>query len=302
MKDILALKLYTRVARLGSFSATARECGLTQSQVSRSIADLEAGLGVQLLTRTTRAVVLTEAGAEFLIRVDAVLLALDDAENSVREGGALGGLLRVGMPTAMGIRVLIPRLAAFAGRHPDLKVQFLLEDKWQDMIREAVDVSIRAGVLPDAAGTSRVIGVMPRVVVAAPSYLKHAARLASPADLLGHRIVGSPASAPALAWTFERDGEIIAVDVQPHFSTNDNLGAVVAAAAGLGITSATQWSCQTELNDGSLVRILPAWTLSDIPVHAYFPMGKSTRKAARTFVDFVVETFGTDVPRDPDPH
>jgi molybdenum-dependent DNA-binding transcriptional regulator ModE len=112
MKDIFALKLYTRVARLGSFSAAARECGLSQSQASRIVADLEAELGVRLLSRTTRAVVPTEAGGEFLARIEPVLAALDEAEHSVREGGDLRGLLRMSMPTSFGIRDFIPRLAS----------------------------------------------------------------------------------------------------------------------------------------------------------------------------------------------
>src|SRR6476660_24364 len=103
LKDIFALRLYSRVARLGSFSAAARECGLSQSQASRIIADLEADLGTRLLTRTTRAVVPTEAGSEFLDRIDPILAALDEAEHSVREGGDLRGLVRLSMPTSVGV-------------------------------------------------------------------------------------------------------------------------------------------------------------------------------------------------------
>src|SRR5579859_8270622 len=141
MKDIFALKLYTRVARLGSFSAAARECGLSQSQASRIIADLEGDLGTRLLSRTTRAVVPTEAGAEFLARVEPILAALDEAEQSVREGGELRGLLRMSMPTSFGVRDVIPRLAPFVERHPDLHIHLQLGDRRQDLIRDAVDVA-----------------------------------------------------------------------------------------------------------------------------------------------------------------
>src|ERR1700722_12710664 len=112
VKDIFTLRLYTRVARLGSFSAAARECGLSQSRASRIIADLEGDLGTRLLPRTTRAVVPTEAGAEFLARVEPILAALDEAEQSVREGGELRGLLRISTPSSFGIRDVIPHLAA----------------------------------------------------------------------------------------------------------------------------------------------------------------------------------------------
>ena len=96
MKDISALKLYTRVARLGSFSAAARECGLSQSQASRIIADLETGLGARLLSRSTRAVVPTEAGAEFLARMEPILAALDEAEHSVGDASKCRESLRKG--------------------------------------------------------------------------------------------------------------------------------------------------------------------------------------------------------------
>src|SRR6185503_436692 len=123
IKDNFALRLYSRVARLGSFSAAARECGLSQSQASRIVADLEVELGVRLLSRTTRAVAPTEAGGEFLARIEPILAALDEAEYSVREGGELRGLLRMSMPTSFGIRVVIPRLASFAERRPALHIQ-----------------------------------------------------------------------------------------------------------------------------------------------------------------------------------
>jgi DNA-binding transcriptional LysR family regulator len=171
LKDILTLKLYTRVARLGSFSAAARECGLAQSQVSRMVAELEASLGARLLSRTTRAVVPTEAGLDFLARMEPILAALEDAANSVHETGELRGLLRVAMPATMGMRVIMPRLSAFTERHPQLRIELLLDDTWQDLVRDAIDVGIRVGNLPDASGTRRLIGTMQRVFVAAPAYL-----------------------------------------------------------------------------------------------------------------------------------
>jgi DNA-binding transcriptional LysR family regulator len=130
---------------------------LSQSQASRIVADLEADLGARLLTRSTRAVVPTEAGAEFLARVESILGALDEAEHSVRGGGDLRGLLRISTPTSFGIRTVIPRLAEFTAVHPNLRIHFLLEDRRQDLIREAVDVAIRLGRLVDSSATAKLI-------------------------------------------------------------------------------------------------------------------------------------------------
>ena len=291
MKDVVTFRLYTRVARLGSFSAAARESGLAQSQVSRMIAELEASLGARLLTRTTRAVVPTDAGLEFLARMEPILAAIDDAENSVRETGELRGVLRLAMPSTMAIRVIMPRLSAFTELHPLLKLDIMLDDRWQDMIREAVDVGIRVGNLPDASGTAKLIGTMQRVVVASPAYLERFGTPSVPEDLAAHRVVGGPAGAHVTSWQFTREGQTESIDLESHVSTNDTAGALAAAVAGLGIVSTTSWACQSEIEAGGLVRLLPEWKMSALPVHAYFPMGRTTRLAGRAFVDFIADAL-----------
>ena len=299
IKDNLALRLYTRVERLGSFSAAARECGLSQSQASRIVADLEAELGVRLLSRTTRAVVPTEAGGEFLAQVEPILAALDEAEHSVREGGELRGLLRMSMPTSLGIRDVIPRLASFAERHPHLHIQVQLGDRRQDLVGDAVDVAVRLGRLSDSTATAKLIATIPRVVVASPDYLARHGVPETPDDLVRHRIVGGTAAAGPTAWRFERNGEESAIKLEPHFSTDENEGAIAAATAGFGITSTSGWACRRELEAGALVRLLPVWTLAGIPVHAYFPMGRATRAAARAVIDHLVTTLRRDSSNEP---
>jgi DNA-binding transcriptional LysR family regulator len=294
LKDILTFRLYTRVARLGSFSAAARESGLAQSQVSRMVAELEASLGARLLSRTTRAVVPTEAGLEFLARMEPILAAIEDAENSVRETGELRGVLRVGMPSTLAIRVLIPRLSVFTQRHPMLQIELLLDDKRQDMVREAVDVGIRVGPLPDSAGTARLIGTMCRVIVASSCYLERAGTPGRPEDIPGHRIIRGPAAAHLTSWHFERNGETTSIEVEPHIATNDTEGALAAAIGHLGITSTTSWAARRELESGTLTRLLPDWTMAELPVHAYFPLGRATRMAARSFVDFIAGELGRE--------
>jgi len=291
LTDVVTFKLYTRVARLGSFSAAARECGLAQSQVSRMIAELEARLGARLLSRTTRAVVPTEAGLEFLERMESILAAIEDAENSVRENGELRGILRIAMPATMAIRVVMPCLPLFAERHPLLRIDVMLDDKRQDMVRDAVDVGIRVGNLPDLPGTARLIGTMQRVIAASPAYLERHGTPVVPDDILKHRIVGGPAGAHATSWQFQRDGESTSVDVLAHISSNDTAGALAAAVAGLGIISTTSWACRADVGNGALVQLLGDWKMAELPVHAYFPLGRASRLAARAFVDFIEAEF-----------
>lgn len=185
MKDLVSYRLFTRVARLGSFSA-GREHGLSQSQVSRIVADL----GARLFARSTRAVVPTEAGAKLLASIEPILSAIQEAERNVREGDELRGIVRISMPTSAGVREIIPRLGPFIARNPNLHIRVLLADHWQDLIRENVDVAIRMGTLLDSSATSRQIMTIARFILASPAYLAEAGTPRTPEDLRSHRIIG----------------------------------------------------------------------------------------------------------------
>jgi DNA-binding transcriptional LysR family regulator len=288
--DVFTLTIFSRVARLQSFSAAARELSISQSQASRAVTDLEAEVGALLLARTTRAVVPTEAGVEYLTRVEAILDQLDEAEQSVRQD-ELRGTLRVSMPTSAGVRDIIARLPRFTEHHPGLHLQILLDDRRSDLVRDAVDVAIRVGTLVDSNATALLLTTYPRLIVAAPAYLDKAGVPKKPEDLSGHRIVHGPASAVDNAWTFSRNGRTVDVPVEPNVSFNDNEGAVAGAAAGLGITSIGYWTCRREIGDGTLVQILKDWEMAETRVHAYFPLGRATRTAARAFIDFLSSEF-----------
>ena len=291
MKDLHSLKVFTRVARLGSFSVAARECELSQPQVSRIISELEADLGARLLSRTTRAVKLTDAGAEFLVRIEAVLAALDEAEHGVRGGDSLRGVLRMSAPSSIAVRELIPRLMPFAAMHPDLKIDVRMGDQPQDLVKDAVDVAIRIGNLTDSTATAMLITYIPRVIVASPGYLARHGTPTHPEMLQQHRIVGGPAANVPPAWRFERGGETVAVALEPHFRCSENEGAVAATATGLGITSTTGWACRRELQEGSLIQILDDWKSEEIPLRACLPMGRTTRPAGRAVVDYLIADF-----------
>jgi DNA-binding transcriptional LysR family regulator len=286
-----ALKLFARVARTGSFSRAGRELGLPQPSVSRVIAELERELGAALLTRTTRAVVLTDAGTEYLARIEPILLALEDANQSLRGTPELRGVVRVGLPVSIAIREIIPRLPRFMDKHPALRVELQLTDERQDLLRDGVDVAIRVGELLSSTATSRVVGVIQRVVVASPAYLRRAGTPAVPADLAKHSILAGPPAVIPDAWSFERAGKTVTVQPEARLKSNVNAGAIAAAIAGLGIALTGDWGCRAELASGALVRVLPEWKLAPYRVHALFPAGRAAKAAARCLVDYLVAEF-----------
>ena len=292
MNDRLqALRLFVRVAHTGSFSRASREFGLSQPSTSRIIAELEREIGATLFTRTTRAVKVTEAGAEYLSRVEPLLDSLEAADHAVRGTGELRGLLRVALSSSFGVREVVPRLPEFMQRHPALRVDLVVDDRHQELIAEGVDVALRFGKLADSTATVRRLSATPRILVASPAYLKSAGALKTPDDLPMHSLILGPANTPQTTWTFHRNGKRVAVRVAARLTTSSNETAIAAALAHLGIVSTVVWGCRTELEGGSLVTVLHGWKLDVVELNAVFPAGRGTKPSARAFAEYLAESL-----------
>lgn len=291
MNDRLtALRLFQRVARTGNFSRAAKERGMSQPSASRIIADLERDVGATLFVRTTRAVTLTEAGADYLARIEPVLDALDEADHAARGTGELRGTLRIALGSSFGVREIIPRLPAFMDQHPALRLDILVNDARQDLVAEGVDVALRLGALADSTARARKLASSPRVLVASPAYLAAHGAPETPADLAQHSVIVGPGLGNSVR-TFMRDGRRVSVAVEGRVLVAANEGAIGAAVAGLGITGTSLWGCGAELADGRLVRVLADWDAGVIDFHAVFPGGRIPRPAARAFVDYLAGQF-----------
>lgn len=288
---LFALRLFARVARRGNFSAAAREFGLSQPSASRIVAALEREVGARLLTRTTRAVTLTEAGGEYLARVEAILLALEEADHAVRGAQELRGVVRVAASSSFSVREVIPRLPAFMARHPALGVELLTSDRRQDLVSESVDVAFRFGALADSSATARLLGASPRLLAAAPAYLARVRAPEIPADLADHALIVGPAGRGSEGWSFVKDGRTASVRIDGRLAISANEGAVAAAVAGLGIVSTSLWGCRAELASGALVRLLEGWRTEPVEVHAVFPDGRAAKPSARALVDYFAEAL-----------
>jgi DNA-binding transcriptional LysR family regulator len=283
-----ALQLFIRVARTGSFSVAGREMGLSQPSASRIVADLEKEVGVALFTRTTRAVTLTEAGSDYLMRSEAILAAFEEANHAARGTGELRGMLRIALSTSFAIRTVLPNLSPFVKRHPKLRMEFMLNDERQDLVTDSVDVALRVGSLADSSAIARKIGVNYRVLAASPAYLAEAGTPQKPSDLPQHSIIVGPAGRGMDGWVFKKDGKSTSVRVEGRFLVNGAEGATGAAVAGLGIMSTGALSILRELQSGQLVRVLPDWEMGTADIHVVLPAGRAAKPSARAFADFVV--------------
>jgi DNA-binding transcriptional LysR family regulator len=289
MNDRLsALRLFVRAARVGNFSRAGRELGLSQPSVSRLIAALEEEVGTTLFSRTTRAVTLTDAGATYLMRVETILAALDDADHEARGTGELRGSLRVGTPISFALREIIPRLPAFMKQHPALKIELRVTDRYPDLVTESLDVSFQFGPLPDSSATARKLIHQPRILTASPDYLRENGTPTMPSDLAHHAVIISPAH-PSPTFCFRQDGRVTSVRVDSPLSVTTNEVAMASAVAGLGIAASSKNSARAELDAGKLVRVLPDWDFGSMELNALFVSGKTIKPAARAFTDFLLK-------------
>jgi DNA-binding transcriptional LysR family regulator len=288
MNDRLtALKLFARAGRVGSFSSAGRELGLSQPSASRLIAALEADVGATLFSRTTRAVTLTDAGATYLMRVEAILASLEEADHEARGTGELRGVLRVGTSSSFVLREITPRLSKFLSAHPALRVELLSNDRYQDLVAEGIDVAFRFGSLVDSSATVRKVIDVPRILAAAPLYLEKHGRPLMPSDLAHHAMIIGPAHLSP-TFSFRKDGRVASVRVQSQLTVTITEGAIAGAKAGLGIAASSLISAKAELESGALVRILSDWNFGSMEVNALFVSGKTIKPAARAFTDFLI--------------
>ena len=288
---ISTLRLFCRVARTGSFTAAGKEVDLSQPSVSRIISKLEKDLGATLFVRSTHAVKLTEAGADYLARIDPILSALEEANHLVRSDGKLQGRLRVGAATSFAVREIIPRLPDFLAQHPGLHVDLVLTDARQDLIEQAIDVALRFGPLSDSTMVARRLGVTPRLIAASPAYLAKAGTPQIPADLAGHQVIIGPSSMGSTGWRFKKDGKTLSVRVEGQLMVTVNEATTAAALAGMGIISTAFWGCRAELESGELVQILADWEIGTVEVNALLAGGRSAKPSARAFADYLVASF-----------
>jgi DNA-binding transcriptional LysR family regulator len=284
---LFALRLFARVARKGSFSAAGRELNIPQSTASRTIATLEREIGVALLVRTTRAVTLTDAGLDFLARIESVLAELDEAEHAARGTGELRGLLRIGLGTNFAVREVIPRLSAFMSQHPALRIDLMMGDQRQDLVAEGVDVALRFGPLSDSTATVRRILEWPRILAASRAYVDSAGVPLTPTDLARHAIILGPASLGG-SWSFRKGGAATAFQVEGKLTVRASLGAIAAAVEGLGIVMTPFGACRRELERGELIRLLPEWDAGTVELNAVYASGRAAKPSARAFVDHLI--------------
>ena len=289
--DLRMLRCFEASARHASFSEAGRRLNLRRAVVSRLIEQLEDRVGAKLFQRTTRKVVLTDEGEVLRRRLESPLAAMRESLLAAEAStGNLGGVVRLSASHAYGRRFILPLLADFRTRYPDIRVETFLSDRIDDLIDEQLDGTIRLGELPDSSMIARKVADL-EVVLAVPSALI-TDRLPpdSTSDLSEFPAIGFrvPGTGDLYAWTFERKGERhSAAPTSPMLVTDSIEGVADLVRSGLGIAPVPKYLLCDELRSGVIVTGMPDYDVPPVPVHLCFASREHLPQRVRVLIDFL---------------
>jgi DNA-binding transcriptional LysR family regulator len=284
------INVFVAVVDANGFAGGARKLGISPPAVTRAINELEAHLGVRLLTRTTRVVRVTEPGARYADDCRLILAQLAEADESVTGMQITPrGHLTITAPVLFGAKFVAPIVTEYLQRHAEVVASCWFLDRVVNLLDEGADIGIRIGELPDSSMQATAVGKVRRVICASPSYLEQHGVPLKPTDLQSHIIVSASAVTPTAEWRFMEGGETRNIKMQPRMSTTSNDSALAAALGGFGITRLLSYQVADCLRDGSLKILLAEFELPTLPVHVVHREGQHASKKARAFIDLVVE-------------
>jgi DNA-binding transcriptional LysR family regulator len=279
---------FAQTARRASFAAAARDLGTSPSTVAKSVARLEAALGVKLFHRTTRRVNLTADGERLFRRCERVLAEVEDLRaEAAGVRAAPSGTLRIDLPITYGRRVVMPLLAAVVQRHPELKLDVRLQDSYADIVRDGLDLAVRAGALNDSTLVARRIDWQQLIVVASPAYLAERGTPRRITDVPRHDVIvfRQPSSGRPRPWQLRQGGRAVELQPEPRAQVNDGEGMVAAAAMGLGLAQIPDYMASDELARGAVVEVLASLRPAAMPISVVMPSSRLLPPRGRGVVD-----------------
>lgn len=296
--NLRALRIFTSVYEMQNFSLVARREGISASQVSRVIHNLEDALGQQLFYRNTRAIIPTESGHLFIKHSRAVISNFEDARHELSERMLEpSGLVRINAPVFFGQKHIAPALASLNTQYPNLEIELTLTDDFIDPMKDASDVIFRIGALTDSSFRARVFGRQSYHLVASPAYVQKYGMVTNPGDLAEHQCLIYSGSSGPNRWYFKRyNEEWVHYPVTPLMRSNNAESLLIAALNGMGIVLFPDWLISDKVQSGELVELLSGFQSSihteAQTIAAIYPNVRHPSLNARTVIDYYVEVFG----------
>ncbi|MBL8387372.1 MAG: LysR family transcriptional regulator [Hydrogenophaga sp.] len=297
--ELSHLDVFVKVVQTGSFTRAAEQLHSQKAHVSRVVSQLEAGLGVRLLERTTRSLSLTEVGREFFERAVGILGAAEDARRAVQQAqGEPRGTLRLTCGVEFGLLAVNGWVRDYLLRHPGVNVDLEMTGRVVDIVHEGFDLAVRVGPLADSSLAARKLGDLHYGLFATPGYLRRQSAPAHPQDLAQHALIRFSGSRLRMAWTMTRGDETQRIEPVARLNANNSFAVRDAALDGLGIAQLPLLLAQPEVEDGRLLPVMADWALPTAPVHAVFASARYLTPKVRAFIDLGVTSFA-DAARKP---
>jgi DNA-binding transcriptional LysR family regulator len=296
MDRIAANLVYLRVVESGSFSRAAADLGITQPTATKVVAALEKRLGARLLNRDTRGVSPTETGLLFYEKCKVIQREIEEADSLPKLlQSQVAGVMRIGTSVAFGRRVLTPLLLEFMGRHPDLRIDLTVEDRYVNLVEQGIELAVRMGRLADSTLGARYLGTNPWVAAASPRYLGRAGTPRRPADLARHACLVYSSVQGDDVWTFTGPkGGRVEVPVSGPLRSN-NLSTVLAAArAHMGVAILPRYVAREAMERDEIVPVLEDFALPSQEVHAVYPSPKLVPTRVTALIAFLAERLAGD--------
>ena len=288
------LGVFSAIVQHGSISRAAEQLDIGKSVVSRQLAKLEEELGARLIQRSTRRLALTEIGEMVLQEARRIEQSLTNIEQLTDQYQAqVRGVLRVSC-AAVGRFMVVPAIAQFVAKYPQLRIDLQLEDRLVDLIAEQIDLAIRSSPLEDSSLVARKLFDNQRTLVASPAYLERAGAPQAPQDLSAHAcLIYTNGGRIYDEWTFLDDQGPYKVRVSGPIQINDGGALTTAAVCGAGIQMIPERLVRGELARGELVRVLPDCRLPPAaPVYAVYPARDFLPLKISAFIEFLQKSLG----------
>jgi DNA-binding transcriptional LysR family regulator len=289
MDRLEAMSMLVAVTEAGSLSAAGRKLRVPLATLSRKVSELEGLIGARLLIRTTRKLTLTDAGISYVVAARRILEQVDEAErNAVGEFTTPKGELVVTAPLMFGRLHVLPVVADFLDRFPEITVRLVLADRNVDLIDDRVDMAVRIGKLPDSSMVATQIGTMRTVTCASPEFLRMNGMPESPEALSRYRCIAVDAPMPSPHWRFRepKRGATIDVAIYPRLTVTTPEVAARAAALGAGVTRLFHYQSVDAVRRNELQIILQAFEQDPAPVHLVHASRGNMPLKMRRFLDF----------------
>jgi LysR family transcriptional regulator, regulator for bpeEF and oprC len=298
--ELSHLDTFVKVVQTGSFTRAAEQLHSQKAHVSRVVSQLEAGLGVRLLERTTRSLSLTEVGREFFERAVGILGAAEDARRAVQQAqGEPRGTLRLTCGVEFGLLAVNSWVRDYLRRHPGVNVDLEMTGRVVDIVHEGFDLAVRVGPLADSTLAARKLGDLHYGLFAAPGYLRRQPAPTQPQHLVQHALIRFSGSRLRMAWTLTRGDDTHRIEPAARLNANNSFAVRDAALDGLGIAQLPLLLAQPEVEAGRLSPVMADWALPTAPVHAVFASARYLTPKVRAFIDLAAAAFGGPISAPP---